>query len=793
MQAEFNQTSGRLTFSHPDMPATLIERGVVRARYRRENGQLQQAELTGQGCSIHEGTVMDVHGTGRQVIIHCPTNPDGIELTYRINTYDQRPFLLLQLSLCNQSPESIYLHQLCLFQAASSAGGCVQLSKPNNSLRFFKVGWHGWYYAGLRNYDEHNTSSKLDFLTSLSYSNPTTPKPHARGEFWSEGWGILANELAAIVVGFVSTAHQFGQVYACAQPDQEALMLITQMDDVRLDPKESIDSELGYLQFVPLPNPEPAADFVEAVARHMQARLPASPPPPMWTHWYHFYHNISEQLFLQNLDALAEHRTDVPYQMVELDDGYQSAWGDWTITNARFPHGLEWLADQISYKGFTPGLWLAPFVVQGKSQVARQHPDWLLKNEQGHPIRAGFLYNMFIQALDASHPAVLEHLRDLTTTLTHEWGFSMLKVDFLYAGALPGRHYNPKLTRAEAFWAGLEAIRQGAGEDTFLLGCGCPFGPAIGVVDAMRIGPDTAPSWEPYFNWLPWAGPLIKTELSMPSLRNALRHTLNLSTLHKRWWWNDPDCLLVRDTETHLTEVEVQTAISLVGLSGGLLISSDDMRKLNPDRLHCVRLLVPNLGLRALPLDWLEHKVPKLYRVQLQESGQAPQTGGSGLDGQTGKGWQLVALVNWNSCLSDVTLRFEELGYGPGAMLHVFDFWSRQYWRVTDPEVEFSGIPAHGCKLLRVCEVGTTPQLIGDTLHISQGAEISSMRLEKGKLVLETVDMGRRVEGELWFWLSKAPQVATCNGEQVGVEEKEEGVYAVKVRFEGIGRVEVSL
>ena len=181
----------------------------------------------------------------------------------------------------------------------------------------------------------------------------------------------------------------------------------------------------------------------------------------------------------------------------------------------------------------------------------------------------------------------------------------MLKLDFINAGALPGKRLNPKVTRAEALRLGLEAIRQGAGEDTFLLGSGCPFGPAIGLVDAMRIGPDTAPSWEPWLHWLPWVSPLTKKNPSMPALRNALRHTLNLSSLHQRWWWNDPDCLLVRDTDTRLTEAEVQSAVSLVGLSGGMLVSSDDMRSVDPERLAWVSKLVPNLGLGGLPLDYL--------------------------------------------------------------------------------------------------------------------------------------------------------------------------------------------
>ena len=357
MQAEFNQPSRRLTFSHPEMPDTYIQGGVAWVSYRRQgNGKLYRVYLTGQGCSIHEGQVTDVHGTGRQQIIHYPVNSDGIELTYRINAYEQQPFLLLQLSLCNLSREPIYPKEMCLFEAASSADGCVQLSKPVGGLCFFKVGWHGWGYAGLRHYEEYNTSSKLGFLTDSSYTNPVTAKPRGRGRFWSEGWGILADGWVAMLAGFVSTAHQFGQVYACTRPGQETLMLITQADEVRLDPGETCASEWGYLQYVPLPNPEPAADFVMAVARQMQARVPAAPPPPMWTHWYHFYHNISEQLFLQNLDALTEVRKDIPYQVVELDDGYQSAWGDWTTTNSKFPHGLAQLAADITLKGFTPGL-----------------------------------------------------------------------------------------------------------------------------------------------------------------------------------------------------------------------------------------------------------------------------------------------------------------------------------------------------------------------------------------------------------------------------------------------------
>jgi hypothetical protein len=289
MQAEFNQTSGRFTFHHTDLPAIIIEAGMPWVRYRHASSRLHQASLMDHECSILEEPVTDVHGNGLQRVIRCPADPDGVELTYRIKSYEQRTFLLLQLSLRNLSREPIYLQEFCLFQAVPSIGGRVKLNPPAGGLRFLKVGWHGWDFTGLRTPRDRNTNSWVDRLTNLSYTNPVTPRLHSLGEFWSEGWAMLVGEDAVVVAGFTSTVHQFGQMFACTRSGEEALMLITQMDGIRLDPDESCESEWGYLQFIPLPNPEPEADFVSAVARQMHARVPDSPPPPMWTHWYHFY------------------------------------------------------------------------------------------------------------------------------------------------------------------------------------------------------------------------------------------------------------------------------------------------------------------------------------------------------------------------------------------------------------------------------------------------------------------------------------------------------------------------
>jgi alpha-galactosidase len=766
MQADFDRKTGCLSFYHAGAPGVRINAACAWARLRLESGQVHQAFLSGVRSSIHEQSIVDVHGIARQREIRCDADNHGIAITYRIRDYPSSTFLLLQFSVQNQRQSPIYLQDFCLIRADPSTGGALDILPPSGGLRFLKVGWLGWSYTGLRSLQDRNSTSWMDGITSQSYANPLTPRPKQPGKFWSEGWAVLVGEQAAVVAGFVSTSRQFGQVFACTIPHAAALMLTTQLDGIRLDPGESCDSEWGYLQFIPLPDPEPQADFLDAVSRHMHARVPVSPPPPMWTHWYQYYHDISEQRFLGILDYLAPQRQVLPLQLAELDDGYQSAWGDWLSTNDRFPHGLEWLADQIRQRGFTPGLWLAPFTVERKSLIAQAHPDWLVLNKRGKPANVGFLYKMSIQALDLTQPEVLDHLRDLVSSLSQQWGFRMLKIDFLNAAAQPGYRSNPKHTRAEALRAGLQAIRQGVGEDTFLLGCGCPFGPAIGLVDSMRIGPDTAPSWRPYFHWLEWAGPLIKNNPSMPSMRNALRNTFNLNSLHQRWWWNDPDCLVVREAGSRLSDAEVQSEITLIGLSGGMLISSDDLEKVSAKRLGWLRRVVPNLGLHGLPLDGFEQEMPQGYRVQLEKNEQQ---------------WQLVALFNWEDHPRDIPFRLADLGYSPGVELHIYDFWDDGYIQPTWPEVCFEALAAHGCKLLRICQAGIGPQLVGDNLHISMGMEIESIRTEGTTLIIDTLDLGRKLEGKVCVFLDAEMKVALFNGQQVPIEMQAQGIYSVNI------------
>jgi alpha-galactosidase len=181
-----------------------------------------------------------------------------------------------------------------------------------------------------------------------------------------------------------------------------------------------------------------------------------------------------------------------------------------------------------------------------------------------------------VHALDTTQPDVLGHLEHVAGSLV-DAGFAYLKLDFTYAPSLRGGYADPSRTPAQRVRAGFEAIRRGAGDDAFLLGCGAPLGPAVGLVDGMRIGPDVAPWWHRIGD----RPPVVGYEGSEPATAHAWRNTLSRSFLHRRLWLNDPDCLMLRTDGTGLDADQVRAWALAVGVSGGMALVSDDLARLD--------------------------------------------------------------------------------------------------------------------------------------------------------------------------------------------------------------------
>ena len=319
--------------------------------------------------------------------------------------------------------------------------------------------------------------------------------------------------------------------------------------------------------------PELLADWAAAAGAHGGARTGA-PYQVGWCSWYQWFHTITEHVLKENLALAAEW----PFEVFQLDDGYQHAIGDWERTDASFPSGIAAVADAIVAEGRTPGLWLAPFLAAPGSDVVGANPDWVVRHGSGRPL-VGMVnehWGGHVHVLDTTRPEVLAHLESTAAALV-DAGYPYLKLDFTYAPSITGRYADPSQTPAQRVRAGMEALRRGAGDRTFLLGCGLPLGAGIGLVDGMRIGADVAPHWELRpGQYAP--GGYAENE---PATLNAFRNTLTRSWMHRRLWLNDPDCIMLRTAGTGLTPQEARTWGLTVAASGGMALVSDDLALLD--------------------------------------------------------------------------------------------------------------------------------------------------------------------------------------------------------------------
>jgi alpha-galactosidase len=452
-------------------------------------------------------------------------------------------------------------------------------------LRFLRQGNQSWSFAGGAALDPAGAPHFASGPWLRGFHHGTWEAPADRAGWWeSDGVTVLAAGGAACSVGALESGLAFAVVYL-RREDEIVRVEIEQRIERSLDPGETIEVEAVRVALG-----DDANALLEAHAEAQGLRAGARACAPFqagWCSWYHFFHDVTEDAFIRNLDALVAARGEIPIELVQLDDGYQRAIGDWLETNEKFPSGLPAIASAVRAAGFTPGLWTAPFCVVPESRIFESHREWLLRAPDGDGDLRGLHHGMWTKdgwvfVLDATQRAVVAHLEHVFRSLV-EMGFPYHKIDFLYTQSLRAQAHDPRVTRAARLRRGLSAVRSGAGDEAFVLGCGCPLGPAVGVVDGMRIGPDTAPYWHVL-------GPKIPgLEQTLPSGRNALRNTLSRAFQHRRFWLNDPDCLMARSKQSSLTRDEVRTLAASIAVTGGMTIFSDDVPALTAEERAMVR------------------------------------------------------------------------------------------------------------------------------------------------------------------------------------------------------------
>nr|WP_269467918.1 glycoside hydrolase family 36 protein [Devosia ureilytica] len=262
--------------------------------------------------------------------------------------------------------------------------------------------------------------------------------------------------------------------------------------------------------------------------------------------------------------------------------------GDWLDFRPQFPQGIAPVMRAAVAKGFTPGLWIAPFMVGNRSRLFSEHPDWVVRSRaDGMPLAPMTFYGEFrwhkrseeYYVLDITHPGAEAYMRKVFRTWAKDWGCGYFKADFLHLGSTYGPDeaiwHQADLTRIEIWMRMIRLIREEIG-DALLLCCGSPLWAPVGYTDAMRIGRDVGVSWTGHY-----------------SAQSLLRDQTARNFGNGLLWQSDPDCILLRERFHHLDDNQIRSLAHFAGLTGGVVMTSDHLDEVSEERKQ---LLAESLG-----------------------------------------------------------------------------------------------------------------------------------------------------------------------------------------------------
>lgn len=330
-----------------------------------------------------------------------------------------------------------------------------------------------------------------------------------------------------------------------------------------------------------------------------------------YTSWYNYFQKIDENIVLRDLKGLSRARESV--NIFQIDDGYEPFVGDWLDYNGKdFPNGMKTIADAVHREGYLAGIWLAPFNVQrGKSRILKEHPDWLIRNPDDKP-QLGCVAWGGAYTLDIYNPEVREHLKKVFDTVLNDWGYDMVKLDFLYSQCRTPRDNK---TRGTIMCEAMDFLRECVG-DKLILGCGVPLGPAFGVVDACRISCDVDLSYGGKF----YNSMSINNEL--PSAQNAINNSMFRRHLNGRAFLNDPDVFFLRDRNLTFTWEQKLLLAKINNLFGRVLFVSDDAGEYSEAELEVLKETFRESDAKILDVKCVGARADGNYEIKFIENGE---------------------------------------------------------------------------------------------------------------------------------------------------------------------------
>ena len=652
--------------------ATTIENDRYKVDIEAANGTFTMAFKPTGKIILTAGKLSGKGGTAKTVALDDKNfgKGQGVEITYAdgnrelVALYQNLPFVTFRSTLRNGGTEPVVHKHVPTVSAA------IDLGKPLSGISTLGTG-------GLFPPDKNPGSYAF-----LSIVDPETR--------------------SGVVGGWLSHDRGSGVVFSPVENGAARIQAQIDYGCLRIKPGEEAVAEtfaIGYFDDARFG----LEAYADAIGKIYAVKL--LPQSAGLCTWYMDRHAAAcDEVNLKELNAVcAKELKPFGFDFMLIDDNWQAGVKEngpkknFTTheANGPYPSGMKAAAENMESFGLTPGIWFMPFAGNYKDPFFKDRQHLFVKKNDGQPYETSWGGT----CLDMTLPETQEFVRGIVHRLAHDWGYKLFKMDGFWTGSGTPQMYihdaykqdgigdavfsNPDKTNIETLRDGAKLVREAAGPDVFLLGC-CAvqnmrsFGGSFGLLDAMRVGPDT-------------------NDGSIGSL-----HASRLWFLHGRVWWNDPDFVSVR---AYLSLDRARLNAGWTAISGQLYYISDWVPIYPADRLDIVKRTIPAHGLPARPVDVFEQQIARIWIVT--DTRQAVRR-------------DVVAYYNWDKDRAEISATPERIGLPPAKEYVGFDFWANKF---IPP---FSGaltatLPGTSSRIMAIRPVSENPQLLSTSRHVTQG------------------------------------------------------------------------
>lgn len=441
-------------------------------------------------------------------------------------------------------------------------------------------------------------------------------------------------------------------------------------------------------------------------------------PVTGWCSWEAYHSDVTQENIRQAAQALQPLR---PFglSVMQLDDGFQQTQvplydgadvgESWLNLNDKFPDGHAGVVGAMQGGGFEAGVWTNATLT---NREAAESIHCCLTDESGELIKGDWIQYV----LDCKPETLARHTTPYYRAF-REAGYTYFKSDSLRHLLYDGMQEAVRLglmddeTARQRQRAYMEAARQGIGPDAYYLSCWGVLTPSIGVCDAMRVATDSNPSWGAF---------------SM-----QLRETARWFFAQRVLFTLDPDVVCVRGPLPW-----ARMLLSLVSLTGGLMMISDDPTLYDEARLDLIRRTMPGLATHAAETGPVDYTTPACCSTRGREDLDAASVDIAHAEDartpfaslwcthfeQAGRCWsvmQRTAVVP----LEAIDLPLEALSLDPSRAYLAFDFWQQSPVPVEGGVLRLPALALGDTTVLAVvAQDGGLPVLLGSDRHVSMDA-----------------------------------------------------------------------